>query len=155
MAISAPGAGIKHTQGTPSALQHHHKEITVLLTRTSTVWLQPTRNTLFLSERWEFIFVLDSVMVWDTIMANPAACTNTGPASFCNNRGCSHRDKKKQVFIQRCLPSAKYLKDMLMIGLPHPKPHFKSRRSWRKLSMHPPHKQISTEHPHHLLYGFC
>lgn len=37
VAISAPGAGIKHTQGTPSALQHHHMEITVLLTRTSTV----------------------------------------------------------------------------------------------------------------------
>lgn len=42
-----------------------------------------------------------------------------------------------------------------MIGLPHPKPHCKSRRSWRKLSMHPPDKQVSTECPHHLLYGFC
>lgn len=53
------------------------------------------------------------------------------------------------------LPSVKYLKDMLMIGPAHPELHFRSRRSWRKLSVHPADKQINTERPHHLLYGSC
>lgn len=42
-----------------------------------------------------------------------------------------------------------------MTGLSHPKFHFRSRRSRRKLSMHPADKQINIEHPHHLLYGSC